>query len=551
MGKFVVFTEDFTILSILKLSVFVIVENEQVYAHITLLPHQDVSTQSEAAIPDLPVPEPPCCNACSFYKTPTACDTSAPGGLRKHTQLSVLTTTHLAITAGSLFNVIYRPRFEVLKKDPPEWEKKELENYIAKDIYKGNASGPTKKAVKKVIKRAEKNAQRAPDVPQSLSPPPATDARRKSELISKVIMKKCHSILCHVPAKDTKKVLSDLVGRKFNSEYKDLRRCVLKPVIILPTNVGSRIWFCVHEVLKKDPPEWEKNELENYIAKDVYKGNASGPTKVKFHYTVSLHCCFLHLLLSKDTKKVLSDLVGRKFNSEYKDLRVIFQSESTRPLDLLTIESRFLHGTYGDSHKRGPECWRKFLDCDGFLGRRNPGSSRRTQGENFPLFEKVLTATDTGKSRWLVLPKNCAELLPMPNAADTPAGEGAFGSKRKQPKRHHLNAIIAREISMPRIPVGTDDGSKNATLPSTRKRKDGTYIDSQTKQKAVCLSQVGQVLWWVRPVERMVWLFKRMWLTLIDQVLMARLVVLGQVSQHLWRVRLVGCDQVEPHGPHS
>ena len=70
----------------------------------------------------------------------------------------------------------------------------------------------------------------------------------------------------------------------------------LKPVVILPTNFGSRIWFCVHEVLKKDPPEWEKKELENYIAKDVYKGNASGPTKVKFHYTVSLHCCFLHLL---------------------------------------------------------------------------------------------------------------------------------------------------------------------------------------------------------------------------------------------------------------
>ena len=46
--------------------------------------------------------------------------------------------------------------------------------------------------------------------------------------------------------------------------------------------------------------------------------------------------------------------MGRKFNSEYKDLRVIFESESTRSLDLQTIESRFLHGTYGDSHKRGP-----------------------------------------------------------------------------------------------------------------------------------------------------------------------------------------------------
>ena len=59
--------------------------------------------------------------------------------------------------------------------------------------------------------------------------------------------------------------------------------------LILPTNVGSHIRFCVHEALKKDPPEWAKKELENSIAKDVYKGNASGPTKVKFHYTVSSH----------------------------------------------------------------------------------------------------------------------------------------------------------------------------------------------------------------------------------------------------------------------
>ncbi|PWA43388.1 hypothetical protein CTI12_AA521440 [Artemisia annua] len=38
---------------------------------------------------------------------------------------------------------------------------------------------------------------------------------------------------------------------------------------------------------------------------------------------------------------------------------------------------------------------------------------------------------------------------------------------------------------MPRIPVGADDGSNDATIPSTRKRKHGTSIDSQTKQKAV------------------------------------------------------------------
>lgn len=52
--------------------------------------------------------------------------------------------------------------------------------------------------------------------------------------------------------------------------------------------------------------------------------------------------------------------------------------------------------------------------------------------------------------------------------------EGTSGFKRKQPKK-------------PRIPAGAVDGSNDATLPSTRKRKDGTgtSIDSQTKQKVI------------------------------------------------------------------
>ncbi|GKA54063.1 auxin response factor 1 [Tanacetum coccineum] len=82
-------------------------DSEQVYTQITLLPHQD---QSEVAIHNPPMPEPPCCNVCSFDKTPTARDTSAPGGLRKNTHISVLATAHHAITAGTLFSVIYKPR---------------------------------------------------------------------------------------------------------------------------------------------------------------------------------------------------------------------------------------------------------------------------------------------------------------------------------------------------------------------------------------------------------------------------------------------------------
>ncbi|PWA98000.1 Bromodomain [Artemisia annua] len=164
--------------------------------------------------------------------------------------------------------------------------------------------------------------------------------------------------------------------QKVEKYFNLLTRFVLKPVIILPTNVGSRIWFCVHEVLKKGPPEWENKELENYIPKDVYKGNASGPTK-------------------KAVKKVIerAEKNAQRAPDVPRSLSPPPATDARRKSELIS-----------------KECWRKFLECDGFLGRRNPGSSRRTQGENFPLFEKVLTATDAGKSRWLVLPRNCAEV---------------------------------------------------------------------------------------------------------------------------------------------
>lgn len=55
---------------------------------------------------------------------------------------------------------------------------------------------------------------------------------------------------------------------------------VLEPVRKLPTNVGARIRRCINEALEKNPPEWAKKILEHSISKEVYKGNASGPTKV-------------------------------------------------------------------------------------------------------------------------------------------------------------------------------------------------------------------------------------------------------------------------------
>ena len=63
---------------------------------------------------------------------------------------------------------------------------------------------------------------------------------------------------------------------------------VLEPVKKLPTNVGTRIRKCVYEALERDPPEWARKILEHSISKEVYKGNASGPTKVLFALLFSL-----------------------------------------------------------------------------------------------------------------------------------------------------------------------------------------------------------------------------------------------------------------------
>lgn len=54
----------------------------------------------------------------------------------------------------------------------------------------------------------------------------------------------------------------------------------LEPVKNLKTNVGSKIRTCIRKSIDKCPEEWAKELLEKSISKEVYKGNASGPTKV-------------------------------------------------------------------------------------------------------------------------------------------------------------------------------------------------------------------------------------------------------------------------------
>lgn len=65
---------------------------------------------------------------------------------------------------------------------------------------------------------------------------------------------------------------------------------VLEPVRKLPTNVGARIRNCINDAIARNPPEWAIRELQHAISKEVYKGNASGPTKVM---SLLLLKCFL------------------------------------------------------------------------------------------------------------------------------------------------------------------------------------------------------------------------------------------------------------------
>lgn len=79
--------------------------------------------------------------------------------------------------------------------------------------------------------------------------------------------------------KDTDMVDSPEVSATDNKTLPDWAKS-LEPVRKLPTNVGTRIRKCVYESLERKPPEWARKILEHSISKEVYKGNASGPTKV-------------------------------------------------------------------------------------------------------------------------------------------------------------------------------------------------------------------------------------------------------------------------------
>ncbi|KAK6913124.1 DDT domain, partial [Dillenia turbinata] len=158
----------------------------------------------------------------------------------------------------------------------------------------------------------------------------------------------------------------------------------LEPVRKLPTNVGTRIRKCVYDALGKSPPEWAKKRLEHSISKEVYKGNASGPTKVKAVLSVladvygeraprkplkekkekTVICLsdivtrqcrkILHKIAAEDDEKVFCNLLARNLlNSSDNDDDGLLGSPAivSRPLDFRTIDLRLALGAYGGSHE--------------------------------------------------------------------------------------------------------------------------------------------------------------------------------------------------------
>ncbi|KAF6169384.1 hypothetical protein GIB67_016554 [Kingdonia uniflora] len=158
---------------------------------------------------------------------------------------------------------------------------------------------------------------------------------------------------------------------------------LLEPVKKLPTNVGTRIRNCVKNALDKDPPEWAREILEHSISKEVYKGNASGPTKKAVQSVLAQVCGEGPTRKPKKvrkagkTVKTLSDVIMKqcrsvlRFSAVADDARVFCNLLATtssnpndnedegilgspamvsRPLDFRTVDLRLAVGAYGGSH---------------------------------------------------------------------------------------------------------------------------------------------------------------------------------------------------------
>ncbi|KAK2990841.1 hypothetical protein RJ640_016159 [Escallonia rubra] len=186
-----------------------------------------------------------------------------------------------------------------------------------------------------------------------------------------------------VDQKESDSAVDTKTSKVNDSEVPDWAQ-VLEPVRKLPTNVGARIRKCVYEALRLNPPEWAKKILEYSISKEVYKGNASGPTKravvsvladvvsqenlqpkpekkergrkvCTISDVVTKQCrIVLRLAAIADEERVFCNLLGKTFLNplDNDDEGLLgYPAMVARPLDFRTIDIRLAAGTYGGSHE--------------------------------------------------------------------------------------------------------------------------------------------------------------------------------------------------------
>ncbi|CAN0904355.1 Methyl-CpG-binding domain-containing protein 9 [Linum grandiflorum] len=217
-------------------------------------------------------------------------------------------------------------------------------------------------------------------------------------LLAEAMKKVYRTSSCEMDVITIEDEVTDASGTSEKNEPHDLTMpewaLLLEPVRKLPTNVGTRIRKCVNDAIEKCPPEWAAERLKHSISKEIYKGNASGPTKkavlavlaelqneillqnsekrnkrkvtVQISDIVMKKCrIVLRRAASADDGKVFCTLLGRNLlNSSDNDDEGLLGSPAmvSRPLDFRTIDLRLALGVYGTCHASFLEDVREFWD---------------------------------------------------------------------------------------------------------------------------------------------------------------------------------------------
>ncbi|KAF5792149.1 putative histone acetyltransferase chromatin regulator PHD family [Helianthus annuus] len=214
----------------------------------------------------------------------------------------VLDPVHkLATNVGSrIRNCVY----EALNQNPPEWARMQLEASIAKGFYKGNACGPTKRAILEVLKRATS------DVPQRPLSLDVNATRSSCELLmSKVIMTKCRSILRNVAATyDNEMDFSILVRSSLKS---DEIKVVFESASRRPLDLPMIDLRLLHDTYCGSPQAFLEDVSELWI--NLKKSHMNTPRLVKLVDDMSTD---FTLKYENEVSPLLSKLSGYSMNGE-------------------------------------------------------------------------------------------------------------------------------------------------------------------------------------------------------------------------------------------